>query len=175
VDRRTRSLTVVVAAALVLAGAIAGVVDGATISRLPGEPNPALTPGAYNPAVTQATIGRTICVSGWTATIRPSSSYTTALKRTQIVQYRYAVTSLSAYEEDHLIPLELGGSPASAKNLWPEPYTAHLANGTSVGARVKDVFETRLKKAVCAGTITLAKARMMIGVHWVHYWLGLLH
>jgi hypothetical protein len=25
--------------------------------RLPGEPRPALTPGAYNPAVTQATIG----------------------------------------------------------------------------------------------------------------------
>jgi DNA-binding CsgD family transcriptional regulator len=44
--------------------------------RLSGEPRLALTPGAYNPAVTQATIGRTICVSGWTATIRPSSSYT---------------------------------------------------------------------------------------------------
>src|SRR5215510_5854842 len=29
-----------------------------------------------NPAVTQATIGTTICVRGWTATIRPPPSYT---------------------------------------------------------------------------------------------------
>jgi hypothetical protein len=33
------------------------------------EPDPTCTPGALNPAVTQATIGSTICKSGWTATI----------------------------------------------------------------------------------------------------------
>jgi len=32
--------------------------------RLPGEPDPALTPGALNPAVTQATIGSTIDAAG---------------------------------------------------------------------------------------------------------------
>ena len=95
--------------------------------RLPGEPDPALTPGALNPAVTQTTIGSTICVSGWTTTVRPSSSFTTALKIKQIVQYGYSDTQTSAYEEDHLISLELGGAPADARNLWPEPYTALLA------------------------------------------------
>ena len=43
-----------------------------------GEPLPdqACTPGARNPAVTQATIRTTICKPGWTATIRPPASVT---------------------------------------------------------------------------------------------------
>ena len=77
-------------------------------TRLPGEPDPRLTPGALNPNVTQA-IHSTICISGWTATVRPSSSYTTELKIKQIGQYGYKVTATSACEEDHLISLELGG------------------------------------------------------------------
>jgi hypothetical protein len=76
---------------------------GSSADWLPGEPNPALTPGALNPAVTQATIHSTVCVSGWTATIRPPESFTYALKVKQIVQYAYTNTSTSAYEEDHLI------------------------------------------------------------------------
>jgi hypothetical protein len=141
--------------------------------RLSGEPDPNLTPGAFNPAVTQATIRQTICVSGWTATIRPPSTYTTALKRRQIVEYGYAQTSIALYEEDHLISLELGGAPRDPRNLWPEPWTLTMADGTPVGARVKDLLENRLRRAVCAGTVTLAEARREIGVHWVHYWLGI--
>jgi hypothetical protein len=141
--------------------------------RLPGEPNPTLTPGAFNPAVTQATIRATICVSGWTATIRPSSSYTTGLKVQQIGVYGYADTSTASYEEDHLIPLELGGAPADPHNLWPEPYSITLANGSPAGAHVKDGYETALKRQVCAGTLTLAAARARIGVHWVHAYYGI--
>jgi hypothetical protein len=141
--------------------------------RLSGEPRPALTPGAYNPAVTQATIGRTICVSGWTATIRPSSSYTTGLKIQQIAQYGYTDTSTASYEEDHLVPLELGGAPSDLRDLWPEPYVATLPDGRNVGARVKDSFENSLKRQVCAGTITLADARSRIGIHWVHAYYGI--
>jgi hypothetical protein len=140
--------------------------------RLPGEPDPILTPGALNPAVTQATIGSTICVSGWTATIRPSSSFTTALKIKQIVQYGYSDTMTSSYEEDHLISLELGGAPADPRNLWPEPYTVTLADGRSTGAHTKDGFETKLKSDVCAGTITLAQGQSEIGDQWVHAYYG---
>jgi hypothetical protein len=137
--------------------------------RLPGEPDPALTPGSLNSAVTQATISSTICQSGWTATIRPPVSYTNALKATQIVQYGYADTSPASYEEDHLISLELGGNPTDPKNLWPEPYTIALSDGRSVGAHVKDAFETKLKTEVCAGTLTLADAQAEVGIHWVHF------
>jgi hypothetical protein len=141
--------------------------------RLPGEPDPSLTPGALNPAVTQATVGSTICVSGWTATIRPSESFTNELKVEQIGQYSYSDTSTSSYEEDHLISLELGGAPADPRNLWPEPYTISLADGRPTGAHTKDGFETKLKSEVCAGTITLALAQAEIGDHWVHAYYGI--
>src|SRR5262249_9192536 len=43
-------------------------------------PNSTCQPGATNPDVTQSTIGQTICVSGWTQTVRPPTSYTNPLK-----------------------------------------------------------------------------------------------
>ena len=76
--------------------------------------------------------------------IRPPESFTDALKVKQIAQYAYIDTSTSDYEEDHLISLELGGAPADARNLWPEPYTDALSDGRSTGARTKDEFETKL-------------------------------
>jgi hypothetical protein len=91
-------------------------------------PDPARTPGALNPEVTQATIGTTICVRGWTQTVRPPQAYTHALKRQQIREFGYADRHLSAYEEDHLVPLGLGGAPYDPRNLWPEPRTPfHLS------------------------------------------------
>lgn len=125
-------------------------------------PNRTLTPGAVNPAVTQATISRTICLSGYTRTIRPSSAYTTALKRQQLAAgYSYrGDLDTSDYEEDHLVSLELGGSPTSVKNLWPEPYPA------PEGARVKDKVENRLHDLVCSGRLSLRAAQYAIASNW---------
>jgi hypothetical protein len=125
-------------------------------------PNSERTPGAVNPSVTQANIGRTICVSGWTATVRPSSSVTTGLKVKQLASgYTYkGDTTTGDYEEDHLISLEIGGAPDAEANLWPEPYN------TSEGARVKDVIENKLHGLVCGGTISLATARRAIATNW---------
>ncbi|MGW4529241.1 hypothetical protein [Amycolatopsis sp. NPDC004378] len=63
-------------AALALACAVAPAAHASTITSTCSQadlplPDPACTPGALNPDVTQASIGSTICVSGWTATIRP--------------------------------------------------------------------------------------------------------
>ncbi|MGH8961218.1 MAG: DUF3761 domain-containing protein, partial [Jatrophihabitantaceae bacterium] len=125
-------------------------------------PEPTRTPGAINPAVTQANIGRTICVSGWTATVRPPSSYTTALKERQLATgYAYrGDTATGDYEEDHLISLELGGSPTAERNLWPEPYAARD------GARVKDTIENKLHTLVCDGSLSLAAAQHAIASNW---------
>ncbi|MFJ3302121.1 hypothetical protein ACIPSA_03160 [Streptomyces sp. NPDC086549] len=123
-------------------------------------PDPSCQPGAFNSDVTQDTIDSTICVSGWTATVRPSSSYTTALKKKQIVEYGYTDTSTSDYEEDHFVPLELGGSPKSELNLWPEP-----EYGTKTAAN-KDTVENKLKKAVCAGSVSLEDAQDAIVTDW---------
>ncbi|MFE1880425.1 hypothetical protein [Streptomyces diastatochromogenes] len=123
-------------------------------------PDPVCTPGALNPDVTQDTLDSTICVSGWTATVRPSTSYTNALKKKQIAEYGYSDTSLSDYEEDHFVPLELGGAPKSEENLWPEP---HYGDGTS---SEKDSVENKLKKAVCAGDVSLDDAQNAIITDW---------
>jgi hypothetical protein len=111
--------------------------------------DPVRTPGVLNPDVTQANIRSTICRRGWTATIRPPTSYTNELKRKQMRQYHES-GPLSGYQEDHLISLELGGDPTDPRNLWPEPYPR---------ASQVDQIENALNAEVCGGKLTLAQAQ----------------
>lgn len=120
-------------------------------------PDSGCTPGATNPAVTQSDIRDTICTRGWTATVRPPESYTEQLKREQMGLYG-DTGSMSGYEEDHLVPLELGGSPSDPKNLWPEP-------GSSPNP--KDDVEYAANRAVCSGRLTLADAQREIAGDWI--------
>jgi len=122
----------------------------------------AFTPGSIDSRVTQANIKGTICISGYTKTVRPPSSYTTALKRQQLTTtYAYfSDKSTRGYEEDHLISIELGGSPTDPKNLWPEPYAS------SEGARIKDRIENKLHALVCSGAVSLATAQHAIATNW---------
>lgn len=123
-----------------------------------GLPDRHCTPGVTWSRVTQGNIRSTICKRGWTATVRPPESYTEALKRIQLPLYGdYAGTKLSNYEEDHLIPLELGGSPTSARNLWPEAHPSSYA---------KDGVESALNHAVCDGRVRLASAQRAIAINW---------
>jgi hypothetical protein len=105
--------------------------------------------GAINPAVTQKTIDHTICARGWTRMVRPPVQYTEELKRQQIRTFGYHDRRLSQYEEDHLIPLGLGGAPADPRNLWPEPRTSP----DGWGADRKDELEFALNQLVCAGRL----------------------
>lgn len=111
--------------------------------------DPQSTPGVLNPDVTQANIRSTVCRHGWTSTIRPPESYTEALKRKQMGAYG-ETGSMSGYQEDHLISLELGGSPTDPRNLWPEPYPR---------AAQMDQQENELNAEVCSGQLTLAQAQ----------------
>jgi hypothetical protein len=122
-------------------------------------PDRKCTPGATYSVVTQATIGRTICKSGWTRTVRPPESYTEPIKVAQIAEYHYTDKSVSDYEEDHLIPLELGGSPRSVKNLWPEYDAGKIPNP-------KDAVENALSRAVCGHRVSLTAAQAAIAVNW---------
>jgi hypothetical protein len=126
-----------------------------------GLPDAGCTPGAVDPAVSQDTIGQTICVTGYTARVRPPTSFTTPLKRTLMTAYGYGGLPLAGFELDHLIALELGGAPRDSANLWPTPWTG------AVNARQKDVVENSLKAQVCRGTLSLAEAQRMIAVDWV--------
>jgi len=102
-----------------------------------------------NPDVTQRTIETTICMHGWTRTIRPPTDYTNALKLKQMRAYGVG-GSPSQYQEDHLISLELGGHPTDARNLWPEPYPR---------AAEVDSIENDLNAKVCSGALSLDEAQ----------------
>jgi hypothetical protein len=107
------------------------------------------TPGVVNPDVRQETIGQTICAEGWTRTVRPSTEYTSGLKVRQMREYGLG-GSLTGYQEDHLISLELGGHPTDPRNLWPEPRRR---------AEEVDRIENELNHLVCSGKITLAEGQ----------------
>ena len=120
-----------------------------SLTRTSNLPSPRLTPGWYNPFVSQGNISSTICVSGYTATVRPSYSYTKALKQMEL-KFRRMPGTVSDYELDHFIPLELGGNPYDTRNLWLEAWA---------GANKSDPYENALHKQVCNGSITLKQAR----------------
>ena len=115
-----------------------------------------------NPAVTQSTIDSTICHTGWTRTIRPSATYTNQLKRQQIAAEGLAGAS-SSYEEDHRMPLELGGAPRDPTNLSPEA-------GRSPNP--KDADETTFRELVCSGQLTLVEAQQQFVAKWLAAYPG---
>ena len=148
--------------------AIPGSVGGTASAATPGScrasgsgvdvlPDPRCTPGALNPAVTPATIAGTICATGWTSTVRPPERVTEALKRSQMEAYGYT-GRIGSYEEDHLVPLELGGAPADPRNLWPEP---------GASPNPKDRVEDAARRAVCDGRMALAAAQRAMAGNWV--------
>jgi hypothetical protein len=144
--------------------------DAATEAPRIGLPDRNLTPGATNPDATQDNLSNTVCKSGWASSVRPPSAYTGALKLVQIIQYGYADRNPSHYQEDHLVPLELGGAPRDKRNLWPEPNTAVLPDGTAVGSAQKDGLEDALHGRVCDGQMALADAQRTIADDWVTAW-----
>lgn len=107
--------------------------------------------------VTQATIGQTICRSGWTKTVRPPVRITDREKVDSMAAYSDS-GSTSAYEYDHLVSLELGGAVNDARNLWPEP---------GASPNPKDAIENQLHRQVCDGQMTLAQAQHTIATNWV--------
>ncbi len=121
--------------------------------------------------MTQETVRTTICTSGFTAGIRPNVSATNALKKKQLADWGYSDKVMSHYEEDHLISLQLGRSPDSDKNLWPQHYSGKW------GARTKDTLEGELKRRVClkkpsnpdakTDYIALQEARDAISGDWI--------
>ena len=120
-------------------------------------PDPRTTPGAIDHGVTQDNIHRTICVEGWTRTVRPPTEYTRRLKLRQIGPG----ADPADYEEDHLIPLALGGAARSPRNLWPQRWRGRW------GAYTKDRLELKLRGLVCADRLPLAEARRAIARDWI--------
>jgi hypothetical protein len=127
-------------------------------------PDDGATPGATNPAVTQSNIEQTICRRGWTSTIRPPERYTYRLKRTQLHRpsspYFVADAYLRDFEEDHRVPLGLGGAPRDRRNLWPEPRHGQWTS------KKKDQLEDAIHELVCRHKMTLEQGQAVFLGDW---------
>jgi hypothetical protein len=122
-------------------------------------PDASTTPGATDPAVTQANIHQTICVPGYSRTVRPPSWYTSKLKHRQLaVEGIYG--RMRDFAEDHLIPISVGGNPRDERNLWPEPRFGFW------NAEKKDQLEDVMHRMVCRGEISLAKGQEAFRGDW---------
>ncbi|MGW3071756.1 MULTISPECIES: hypothetical protein [unclassified Kitasatospora] len=128
-------------------------------------PDPACTPGAISPAVSQDNLKDTICKpGGYTSTIRPPANITGKEKAENAKSYAYT-GPLADAEYDHLISLQLGGDPNDPRNLWVEPPSPGHVPGKGPN-NPKDTVETHLHTAICKGRITLAAAQQAIATDW---------
>lgn len=123
----------------------------------------ATTPGAADPNITQDNIQSTVCVAGYTKTVRPPVAYTNRLKREMLAGEYAAQGDLSSTQLDHLVPLLIGGHPSDRENLWPQAY------GGTRDASYKDNCERRTGQAVCNGEVTLVDAQRGFMENWIRW------
>jgi hypothetical protein len=144
----------------------AGATSAGASSPVPIVPDPNLTPGQVDPSVTQATIRSTICVRGYTASVRPPKSVTEPEKRASLRQYGLSNYPIYDFEFDHDPPLELSGSN-STLNLWPQALERSGLVPKGQGSETKDRLENLLNHRVCSGRETLAAAQSEMLTNWL--------
>jgi hypothetical protein len=116
-------------------------------------PHVIVTPGVL---ITPLVPVAAVCTPGYAKTVR---YVTRGTKRAVFARYR--ITPSRAFEIDHLVPLELGGSN-DIGNLWPQSYRTAPMN-----ARTKDALENRLHWLVCHRGLLLADAQRAIVTDWI--------
>jgi len=117
-------------------------------------PDPSCSPGSVFVGLPLVTL----CTPGYTARVR---NVGTSERATIFREYGLPYRSYGrAYEVDHIVSLELGGSNDPA-NLYPE------AASPAPGYHVKDRLENRLHRLVCAGQLPLGVVQRKIARNWV--------
>jgi hypothetical protein len=116
-----------------------------------------LTSLPVNPDVTQGNIFETICVKGWTKTIRPPVSYTNQIKIQLMEREGLPLELIGNQILDHRIPLEAGGSPDDPRNLMLQDYQT---------SKEKDIAEHTARRLVCDGVMPLREAQQLIWTDW---------
>ena len=111
--------------------------------------------GVQSLSVTQANIHQTICVPGYSASVRPPLYYTERIKR-QRMREEHLPGRLSDYELDHWWPIEDGGSPTDDRNLVMQPWKQ---------AREKDAVENYVHLQICLGELLLKDVPYQMQ-HW---------
>lgn len=144
--------------AVLFAAAIAGC---ASPDRQPLASPPHEVPAAaLNPDVRQDTIHQTICVPGYTATVRPASSFTNGVKLKLMRDAGISQADAGFYELDHRVALAVGGHPRALVNLALQKWDGEA------GAKRKDNLERRLQLLVCSDRMPLREAQSALYFDW---------
>ena len=129
-------------------------------------PDPACTPGAADPAVTDTNTATTVCrKGGHTSSVRPPQSLTEPAKRELLAAYGIPAAQIGAYELDHLVDLA-GGGASDVRNLWPEPNTFAQFKGSAFVHNDKDAVEAYTFHAICAGTVSVTAVQNAMATDW---------
>lgn len=118
-----------------------------------GLPDQQCTTGAVFANITAAQV----CVAGYAQSARDVPQ---AEKDQVYAEYGITQHAPGAYEIDHEISLEIGGSN-NIKNLWPQSYTGPY------NAHMKDTLENFLHDQVCTGSLQLQCAQRAISGNWI--------
>jgi len=113
-----------------------------------------------NPDVTEGTVKKTICVPGYTKSVRPATSYTNGVKAKLLTEAGIDHSRIGDFELDHIVPLALGGHPRKLSNLVLQPWEGEH------GAKRKDSLEVRMHSLVCHGEVGLTEAQGCIAENW---------
>lgn len=110
-----------------------------------------------NKSVREETLPETICMRGYTRTIRPPAHVTNTIKYEMLRKNGYSISAMHDFILDHKIPLSLGGAPNDLRNFMLQ---------TEDESRDKDRVELCLAKTVCSGQISLDEAQKVIWQDW---------
>lgn len=120
---------------------------------------PADTPGAIDPAITQANIETTICRPGYSRSVRPPYAVTGPFKR-RLMDLQHPGERMADYELDHLIPISLGGAPSDTRDFWLQ------SRHGQANAADKNVLAYVLWRLVCERRVLLRTAQQAISHDW---------
>jgi len=131
-------------------------------------PDPACTPGAINPSVTEAMLKNPEFRTGCIRNEATTETQKTATYGWYKIPHPTGNTGEGqTCELDHLIPLYLGGAD-TLDNIWPQcgPNTVALDDRYF---KEKDKVEYYLGQQVREGNMDLAKAQQGIATDWTQY------
>ena len=116
---------------------------------------------AVDPAITQQNIQNTICIPGYSESVRPPLVVSNRIKYQLLRGHGLLRSDAPLYELDHIIPISLGGAPLDVFNmqiqLWEGPRGAHR----------KDILEAEYHWQVCNLQMTLSAAQLYFAHNWV--------